>query len=218
MLPALLLILVVLAQTCVAPAVESIHTSSPLLDYAVPTNLSYEISNNCKDIDNCRTLNSIAISCLGTIFACIWVAVHRNIPGPTQSWLSAQLESTKLVLMTLLVPEWVLAWAVRQLLQARGYSKDLERARQRAEARTHEQQPSNLDMQSIGAKLPGPVDAERPNDEAYQAMEITYVAEKDAVEQVPEICKFDILSMSDEAADILCNRENGARARKNEAL
>ncbi|KZP06529.1 hypothetical protein FIBSPDRAFT_804847, partial [Athelia psychrophila] len=76
----------------------------------------------------------IITSCIATIFACIWVAVHPNIPGPNQSWASRQFESCKVLVVTLLVPEWVLAWAVRQFLQARHYGKILERARAEADA------------------------------------------------------------------------------------
>lgn len=36
----------------------------------------------CINIDNCRTLNNIIQSCLVTILACVWFAVHRNIPAP----------------------------------------------------------------------------------------------------------------------------------------
>ncbi|KZP10918.1 hypothetical protein FIBSPDRAFT_837989 [Athelia psychrophila] len=85
--------------------------------------------NTCNELDKCRSLVSIVTSCLATIFACIWVAVHPNMPGPEQSWMSRQIESFKLVVATLLVPEWVLAWAVRQYLQARHYGKILEEAR-----------------------------------------------------------------------------------------
>lgn len=36
----------------------------------------------CGDIDHCRTLNGIIQSCLVTILACVWFAVHRNVPAP----------------------------------------------------------------------------------------------------------------------------------------
>lgn len=86
-------------------------------------------SDACDDIHNCRTLLSIIWSCLVTIFACIWVVVHRNIPGPRQSWIAVRLEWLKIVVLTLLVPEWILAWAVRQFLTARQVAKQLELAR-----------------------------------------------------------------------------------------
>ncbi|KZP11755.1 hypothetical protein FIBSPDRAFT_716243, partial [Athelia psychrophila] len=76
-------------------------------------------SDTCENIHSCRTMVGIITSCLVTIFACVWVAVHPNIPGPQQSWISRQIESVKVIVVTLVVPEWVLAWAVRQFLQAR---------------------------------------------------------------------------------------------------
>ncbi|KZP06525.1 hypothetical protein FIBSPDRAFT_842053 [Athelia psychrophila] len=127
---AFLLICVSLAQACVAPAVSDATTNSasPFLHTAFSFASSNSTSDICKDIDNCRTLVGIITSCLATIFACVWVAVHPNIPGPKQSWISRQIESAKVVIVTLLVPEWVLAWAVRQFLQARQYAKILEDA------------------------------------------------------------------------------------------
>ncbi|KAF7977233.1 hypothetical protein HWV62_4333 [Athelia sp. TMB] len=47
------------------------------------TNLTIAtITKSCDDIHTCRTLYSIVQTCLATIFACVWVAVHRNIPAP----------------------------------------------------------------------------------------------------------------------------------------
>ena len=86
-------------------------------------------SDACDNIHNCRTLLSIIWSCLVTIFACIWVAVHRNIPGPRQRWITIRLEWLKIVVVTLLAPEWILAWAVRQFLRAHEVAKQLESAR-----------------------------------------------------------------------------------------
>ncbi|KAF7973369.1 hypothetical protein HWV62_15455 [Athelia sp. TMB] len=128
-----LFLMLFLVQTCVAPAVDSDHDGlaphtvvsaiSPLLAELAQQN------NTCDSLKNCRTLASIVTSCLGTIFACVWVAVHKNMPGPEQSRISVQVESLKVVAMTLLVPEWVLAWAVRQFLRAREIAAELERAR-----------------------------------------------------------------------------------------
>ncbi|KAF7985794.1 hypothetical protein HWV62_429 [Athelia sp. TMB] len=115
-------LLLALAQTGAA----SNATTQPLTDTISIASLS---SGACKDIDNCRTLADIVTSCVGTIFACVWVAVHRNLPGPMQSKTSVRLQATKVVVMTLVIPEWVMAWSVRQLLQARVYARALERVR-----------------------------------------------------------------------------------------
>ncbi|KAI0054197.1 hypothetical protein BV25DRAFT_1762989, partial [Artomyces pyxidatus] len=73
-----------------------------------------------------RTRYNIISSSLLTILACVWTAVHRNIPAPAKRGesrvrrvVSRALDAVKIVAVTLLVPEWVLAWAIRQFLNAR---------------------------------------------------------------------------------------------------
>jgi hypothetical protein len=90
----------------------------------------------CKDYDNCRSLLSIIWSCITTIFLCTWVAVHPNIPEPVDTrdmgfWqkrgrqLSCFLKDRMVMFIcALLVPEYVLAWAIRQLLVARRIAKE----------------------------------------------------------------------------------------------
>ncbi|KAF7984846.1 hypothetical protein HWV62_10799 [Athelia sp. TMB] len=102
----------------------------------------------CKDIDHCRTLAAIVQSCIVTILACVWFAVHRNIPAPRVDhphanffirtglfvWYKIldQRQALTVFVVTLLVPEWVLAWALRQFLRARKLAKELEEAREEA--------------------------------------------------------------------------------------
>ncbi|KAI0062739.1 hypothetical protein BV25DRAFT_1915871 [Artomyces pyxidatus] len=99
-----------------------------------------DTSATCTDIAICRTRYTIIWSSLVTILACVWSAVHRNIPGPARSGVSRArrvvgrvLEVVKIVVVTLLVPEWVLAWAVRQFLNARDLAEELEGARFKAQ-------------------------------------------------------------------------------------
>ena len=88
--------------------------------------------NRCTDLTHCRTIWSIVWSCLATIFSCTWVAVHPNIPCPKKrdanGWigkciwnplLSFAENRLPLFICALLVPEYVLAWAIRQFLSAR---------------------------------------------------------------------------------------------------
>ncbi|KAF7973375.1 hypothetical protein HWV62_15467 [Athelia sp. TMB] len=137
-----LLLVFSLVQTCVAPAVNSDHDDlaprTVVSDVSLLSAAFAQQDSACDSLKHCRTLASIVTSCLGTIFACVWVAVHKNMPGPEQSWISVQFESLKVVVMTLLVPEWVLAWAVRQFLKAREISKKLEQARLNAAKREGE--------------------------------------------------------------------------------
>ncbi|KAI0062783.1 hypothetical protein BV25DRAFT_1991323 [Artomyces pyxidatus] len=105
-----------------------------------PFSLS-DFVDSCDNIHTCRTLYTIVWSSLVTILACVWTAVHRNLPRPAKSgdqWLwhvvVRVLEAVKIVGLTLLVPEWVLAWAARQFLNARAVGKQLELARAQLEA------------------------------------------------------------------------------------
>ena len=58
-----------------------------------------------------RSELSIVWSCLATIFACSWVAVHPNIPAPSGSIFLTRL---KLMGCMLIAPEFVIMWAARQ--------------------------------------------------------------------------------------------------------
>ncbi|KAI0059325.1 hypothetical protein BV25DRAFT_1840377 [Artomyces pyxidatus] len=94
----------------------------------------------CDSIRTCRTLYNIVWSSLVTILACVWTAVHRNVPGPARPLesrlrhvVARVLEVVKIVMVTLLVPEWVLASAVRQFLNACALGRELEGARVEAE-------------------------------------------------------------------------------------
>ncbi|KAI0059873.1 hypothetical protein BV25DRAFT_1918231 [Artomyces pyxidatus] len=92
--------------------------------------------DTCMDISICRTRYTIIWSSLVTILACVWTAVHRNVPEPERAgesriWRIAGRvwEAAKIMMVTVLVPEWVLALAVRQLLNARAVKQELEWAR-----------------------------------------------------------------------------------------
>ena len=83
-------------------------------------------STRCTDLTHCRTVWSIIWSCLTTIFSCTWVATHPNIPCPRKRSLVVSFAEHRLPLFVcaLLVPEYVLAWAIRQYLRARDLAKD----------------------------------------------------------------------------------------------
>ena len=56
-----------------------------------------------------------------TIFSCTWVAIHPNVPCPEKQnpVISFAGHRLPLFICALLVPEYVLAWAIRQFLRAR---------------------------------------------------------------------------------------------------
>ena len=104
----------------------------------IPPNICPSLeSNSCADVTHTRTIWNIIWSCLATIFSCTWVAVHPNMPCPKkreaknrfQRWIRNPLLSfaehrLPLFVCALLVPEYVLAWAIRQYLRAREIARD----------------------------------------------------------------------------------------------
>ncbi|KAI0059852.1 hypothetical protein BV25DRAFT_1889281 [Artomyces pyxidatus] len=110
-----------------SPTISTISSNST--PFAVA---STSASDACTDISICRTRYTIIWSSLVTILACVWTAVHRNVPAPEEPGESQVLrivgkvwEAVRIVVVTVLVPEWVLAWAVRQFLNARVVRDDL---------------------------------------------------------------------------------------------
>ena len=92
--------------------------------------------NHCNDLGHCRTIWNILWSCLVTIFSCTWVAVHPNVPSPKKreanGWIERYIwnpllsfieHRLPLFICALLVPEYVLAWSIRQFLVARKIAK-----------------------------------------------------------------------------------------------
>ncbi|KZP31460.1 hypothetical protein FIBSPDRAFT_925718 [Athelia psychrophila] len=139
---AVLLVSLTLLQGCIAPAVSDViaNAAPPLLEATRSLTSSGSTSDVCNNLNNCRSLASIIVSCLTTISACILVAVHPDIPALMRreydtffsELLASWVEAIKVVGTSLLVPEWVLALAVRQYLQARHCAGILEQARVKA--------------------------------------------------------------------------------------
>ena len=114
-------------------SVQALIDASPTL---IIDNHSLD-TNRCTDLTHCRTIWNIVWSCLATIFSCTWVAVHPNIPCPktreANGWierciwnplLSFAEHRLPLFVCALLVPEYILAWAIRQFLKARKIAKE----------------------------------------------------------------------------------------------
>ena len=93
--------------------------------------------DHCTDLAHCRTIWNIVWSCLVTIFSCTWVAVHPNVPCPRKreanGWIERCLwnpllsfaeHRLPLFACALLVPEYMLAWAIRQFLRAWKIAKE----------------------------------------------------------------------------------------------
>jgi len=80
-------------------------------------------SPSCHDSNNCRSLWDIIWSCALTIFLCTWVSVHPNIPSPDEAWPRVTIRRVGLMIATLVVPEAIIAWALRQRLAASELAK-----------------------------------------------------------------------------------------------
>ncbi|KZP02281.1 hypothetical protein FIBSPDRAFT_87172 [Athelia psychrophila] len=70
------------------------------------------------DITHCRTIWNIIWSSLATIFVCAWVSVHRNVPSPASGGFTVTLEQIRITVWALVVPEYIIAWAIRQWIVA----------------------------------------------------------------------------------------------------
>ncbi|KAK0230081.1 hypothetical protein IW262DRAFT_377377 [Armillaria fumosa] len=77
--------------------------------------------------DSRRTTFNIFWSSLATIFACIWVAIHPNVPGPNlvnKGWFFVSvLRRAELMIVTVFAPEVITIWAFRQYFTARSIHK-----------------------------------------------------------------------------------------------
>ncbi|KAG6830143.1 hypothetical protein H0H92_002007 [Tricholoma furcatifolium] len=65
---------------------------------------------------NGRSIWSIVWSCLTTIFACTWIAIHPNVPVLGEKLVARRL---KIFAMALLAPELIVLWAFRQWWSSR---------------------------------------------------------------------------------------------------
>jgi hypothetical protein len=111
----------------------------------------------CGDPIQTRSLWNIIWSCLSTIFLCTWVSLHPNISSTPEKPDSARFErwirkplvkfltyKLPLFLWALLVPEYILAWAIRQYMKA-------GRAKKKGESIVH-MQAINI-LKSISSRL-----------------------------------------------------------------
>ena len=100
-------------QTHAAPLAEASSNSTSIL----------LITPACICPANDRSVWDILWSCLATIFACSWVSVHPNIPGPNESRWRILLRRLELMFWAVVGPEIIISWAFRQWLGARDLEK-----------------------------------------------------------------------------------------------
>lgn len=79
---------------------------------------------DCVNVARYRTVQDIVWSCLATIFACTWVAVHPNVPRAQASKWTKFWQKVLIMVYALLAPEVVIAWAMRQWTAARRHAAE----------------------------------------------------------------------------------------------
>ncbi|KAG2136382.1 uncharacterized protein EDB93DRAFT_1169690 [Suillus bovinus] len=72
---------------------------------------------------NTRSLWDIIWSCVATLFACTWTAIHPNIPGMDEGKFTVFSRRLGIMMMALIAPELIITWATVQFLSARDTAK-----------------------------------------------------------------------------------------------
>ncbi|TFK70475.1 hypothetical protein BDN72DRAFT_838820 [Pluteus cervinus] len=103
--------------------------------YALPTSLGPEVfsttpftllygrSASCDCGTQDRTLVDIVRSCVLTIFACVYTALHPNVPDPEAKMWQKIRRRLKMSFYMLIAPEAVIWWAMRQWYGARSIAR-----------------------------------------------------------------------------------------------
>ena len=119
-------------RTTLATTMMSILLSTLLfIPFSYATALNNTISHEYALSSSCsgsRTLWSIILSCVTTLFACAWTAIHPNIPGPVESGVVVGARRLFIMSLALAAPELVVIWAIRQLFAARITQKQFQKA------------------------------------------------------------------------------------------
>jgi hypothetical protein len=109
----------VLAISLYVPFVPALAPSN-VNGTAIPT---LDVCGSSSSGDS-RTLWDIIWSCAATLFACTWTAIHPNIPGVEERKLAIASRRLLIMVMALIAPELIIAWAARQFFSARKAAKD----------------------------------------------------------------------------------------------
>jgi hypothetical protein len=75
-----------------------------------------------------RTIWSIISSSVLTLFACIYSAIHPNIPSPKDSPDGIVRRRLGIMIMALITPELIVTWAMRQWFSARQVTRQFEKS------------------------------------------------------------------------------------------
>ncbi|KAF8057002.1 hypothetical protein FPV67DRAFT_1728972 [Lyophyllum atratum] len=92
---------------------------------AVPLPVTHGAITLERDLETCscpseqRTIWTIVWGCLATVFTCTWVSVHPNMPAPEDPAWKVAKRRAGLMIWTIIAPELVILWALRQWLASR---------------------------------------------------------------------------------------------------
>ncbi|KAG1741718.1 hypothetical protein EDB19DRAFT_1850920 [Suillus lakei] len=103
LLPFAILLLLYIPFICALPSLPLNDTSTPALDVS-------NFPSSC----NTRTLWDIILSCVATLFACTWTAIHPNIPGMEEKKSAVLSRRLFIMMMALIIPELMITWATMQ--------------------------------------------------------------------------------------------------------
>ena len=107
----------------------AIANSKPLHELAAMTTETGTIwkrqAEDCTDINNCRTIYNIIWGALATTFACVWTAMHPNVPSRQETRVRRITRRVELVVLGLLAPELVAARAFAEWSDARRIANGL---------------------------------------------------------------------------------------------
>ncbi|TFK63994.1 hypothetical protein BDN72DRAFT_775221 [Pluteus cervinus] len=85
-----------------------------------------------------RTMLSIVRSCLLTVAACVYRAIHQNIPDPEAGWWKRQAIRAKITFYALMTPELMILWAMRQWFGAKEVADQVNKVKPELKwTRTH---------------------------------------------------------------------------------
>jgi hypothetical protein len=102
---------------------------------------------------NMRGTSSILYSCVLTLFACIYTALHLNVPKSGSTAFHLLFTKVKWSLLALFAPELVVYYASSQFFQARRLAKDMRKLYESKVAAV-----TDLNSEKVGSSLSLPPD------------------------------------------------------------
>lgn len=84
------------------------------------------VNENFHWLTDTRSVPGITYSCLATVFACTWIAIHPNVPSPLDTWKRRYLRRAGILLVGVLAQEFIVTWAMRQWLATRVVMREVQ--------------------------------------------------------------------------------------------